>query len=386
MRAVSATLRGAHIISRRELLRGAAVGAAGLSASVLFGCGGGDAGEETDDRLPEVTTIRLPKVNATCVGPMLMAREHLVAEGFSDIHYVPMDRQYSLINAHLRDRRVDFAMQFTPVVAAAVNDGDPFVALAASHVACFQFFAGPGIASIGDLRGKSMAIDVPDPKPIDYAFVTSILQWAGLSPGRDVELLEWPRARLAGPWLADGRVGAFMAIPPLSQTMRDSNQGHVVLDSMRDRPWSQYVCCLVVTHREFMERYPVATRRALRAILKGVDACTAEPERSAKALWENGWIGTEHYAAEVFRMLPYGAWRTYSPEDALRFYSLRLAEAGTVTATPEEIITRGSDWTMLDSLRQELEFAPTPVAGRGLFGCDIPVTVARANAEEEARS
>ena len=35
-----------------------------------------------------------------------------------------------------------------------------------------------------------------------------------------------------------------------------------------DRPWSQYFCCMAVANRDFARKYPVATKRALRALLK----------------------------------------------------------------------------------------------------------------------
>ena len=41
---------------------------------------------------------------------------------------------------------------------------------------------------------------------------------------------------------------------------------------------------MIVANREFARRHPVATKRALRAILKAADICTLEPEGVARAL------------------------------------------------------------------------------------------------------
>jgi NitT/TauT family transport system substrate-binding protein len=46
-----------------------------------------------------------------------------------------------------------------------------------------------------------------------------------------------------------------------------------VVNSGVDRPWSQYFCCMAMANREFARKYPVATKRALRAMLKATDLC-----------------------------------------------------------------------------------------------------------------
>jgi NMT1-like family len=82
--------------------------------------------------------------------------------------------------------------------------------------------------------------------------------------------------------LAAGEIDAVVAFPPVSQELRENKIGHVVVDSRVDRPWSQYFCCMLTANREFIRRNPVATKRAMRAILKANDICAREPERIAK--------------------------------------------------------------------------------------------------------
>ena len=81
--------------------------------------------------------------------------------------------------------------------------------------------------------------------------------------------------------LAEDKIDAFMGFPPEPQEPRARQIGHVVVSSAVDRPWSQYFCCMAVADREFARRYPVATKRALRAILKAADICALEPDRAA---------------------------------------------------------------------------------------------------------
>ena len=61
------------------------------------------------------------------------------------------------------------------------------------------------------------------------------------------------------------------------------------------------------------------------------------------------------YAFQTMKNLPYGRWREYDPEDTLRFYALRLHEAGMITASPQKILAQGADWRFLNELKKELK-------------------------------
>jgi len=145
-----------------------------------------------------------------------------------------------------------------------------------------------------------------------------------------------------------------MAFPPQPQELRAKRIGHVVVNSMMDQPWSNYFCCMAYTSQNFVQKYPVATKRALRAILKAADLCTREPERAARFLVEKGYTTSYDYALQTMTDVIY-KWREYDPEDTLRFYALRLEEAGMVKSTPNNLIARGTDWRFLNELKKELK-------------------------------
>jgi NitT/TauT family transport system substrate-binding protein len=104
-----------------------------------------------------------------------------------------------------------------------------------------------------------------------------------------------------------------------------------------------------------VRRYPVATKRVVRAVLKAADLCVSEPERVAQSLIDGGFTPRYDFALQAMNELPYDVWREYDPEDTLRFYALRLHEAGMITSTPSPIIARGSDWRFIEELRRELK-------------------------------
>ena len=56
----------------------------------------------------------------------------------------------------------------------------------------------------------------------------------------------------------------------------------MILSTTMDRPWSQYFCCMLATNSEYLRRHPVATKRAMRAILKSTDMCAADPALAAQ--------------------------------------------------------------------------------------------------------
>jgi NitT/TauT family transport system substrate-binding protein len=83
---------------------------------------------------------------------------------------------------------------------------------------------------------------------------------------------------------AQGKIDAFLGFPPHPQELRARHVGHVLISTAADLPWSQYFCCMLFGNREYIRNHPVATKRAMRAILKAVDLCAAQPERAARML------------------------------------------------------------------------------------------------------
>jgi NitT/TauT family transport system substrate-binding protein len=153
----------------------------------------------------------------------------------------------------------------------------------------------------------------------------------------------------------DGKIDAFLGLPPEPQELRARHIGRVLLDSAGDRPYSHYICCMLIGSRDYVRNYPVATKRVLRAILKANELCAAEPARAARQLVDGGFTDRYDYALQTLTELPYDKWRDYDPEDSLRFYALRLREAGMTKSSPQKIIADGTDWRFLNELKRELK-------------------------------
>jgi NitT/TauT family transport system substrate-binding protein len=108
-------------------------------------------------------------------------------------------------------------------------------------------------------------------------------------------------------------------------------------------------------NRAFVQKNPVATKRALRAILKAADMCAREPERAARVLVDRNFTARYDLAVETLKELPYLRWREYDPASTLRFHALRLRDVGIIKKTPQQIIAQGTDWRFLNELKKELK-------------------------------
>jgi NitT/TauT family transport system substrate-binding protein len=104
-----------------------------------------------------------------------------------------------------------------------------------------------------------------------------------------------------------------------------------------------------------LPQHPVATKRALRAFLKGADMCAQDPERVARLLVTKGYEPRYEMGLEVLKSLPYNRWRTADPADTLRFHALRLHEVGMIKSSPQQIVAQGGDWRFLSELKKELK-------------------------------
>ena len=105
---------------------------------------------------------------------------------------------------------------------------------------------------------------------------------------------------------------------------------------------------------KYVRNHPLATKRVLRAILKAADLCADNPTSAARRLVDGGFTHRYGYALQTLTENGY-KWREYNPEDAVRFYALRLRETGFIKSSPQKIIAEGTDWRFLNELKRELK-------------------------------
>jgi len=330
------------MIGRRAFVHGAAA----VGVTRLLGVPSTEA-----EPPPETTRVRLGAVPSICLSPQYVAEDLLRAEGFTDIRYPPASGGVPGAK-EMGAGDADIAMNFAAPLVVALDGGTPIVVLAGVHVGCFELIATERVRTIKDLKGKTVAVFGLG--SAQHVFLASMATLVGVDPRRDITWVTHPSTE-AKRLLAEGKVDAFLGFPPDPQDLRARNIGHVVVNSATDRPWSQYFCCMVVANREFVARHPVATKRALRAILKGDEVCALDPARAARAYRDRGFDGPEPLVLQALKEVPFGRWRAYDPADTLRFYALRLHEAGMIKTSPQKILAQGTDWRFLNELKKELK-------------------------------
>ena len=326
--------------TRRRLLQAlSAAGAVGLSGAphVLAAA-----------EAPETPTVRLVNDGSICIAPLFAAEELLRAEGFTDIRYVatPAERQVKAV----ADGKLDFAASLLEAIPL-IEAGAPIAVLTGVHVGCIELFAQQGIRGIGDLKGKRVGLQEAEPD-----LLTLMAAEVGLDPVKDIQWITATTGKVKPLDLfAKGEIEAFLGFLPEPQELRARRVGHIIVSSATDGPWSQYFCCQLVGSRDYIERYPVATKCVLRAILKATDICAADPPRVARRIVDGGFTPRYEFALQTLSDVPYKSWRDYDIEDSVRFYALRMREAGLIKATPQKIIAKGTDWRFLNELKRELK-------------------------------
>jgi NitT/TauT family transport system substrate-binding protein len=93
----------------------------------------------------------------------------------------------------------------------------------------------------------------------------------------------------------------------------------------------------------------------LRAILKATDFCANNPARAARLIVDGGFTNNFESTLMTLNEVPYNKWREYDPEDTIRFYALRLREAGMIKSSPNKLIADATDWRFLNELKRELK-------------------------------
>ena len=301
----------------------------------------------------ETTAVRFVKIPGICNAPQYVAEELLRAEGFTDISYVGLVAAGAPAVAALAHNDADFTVTFAAPLVIGIDGGAPVTVVSGVHIGCFELFGNERVHSIADLKGKSVGVQGLGSS--QHVFTAAMAAYVGLDPAKDIRWVINPPSLKSTELYEKGEIDAFLGFPPEPQDLRIRHIGRVIVNSAADRPWSQYFCCMLAGNRDYVSRYPVATKRVLRAVLKADDLCGTEPSRAAQRMVDRGLTPRYDYALQALSEIPYAQWREYDAEDTLRFYALRLHEAGMVKSSPQKLIADGTDWHFLDELKRELK-------------------------------
>ena len=334
--------------SRREFIVGLAL--TGTAAVLGWRPGQGIAALEPP---PETTRLRIQNNGSACWAPMYVAEPLLREEGFTDVQYV---FGYGTEVAKMsREGAIDLGAGFSGALMYNLeHQQHPLKILSGLHVGCFALIGSARTRSVRDLKGRTVwAGAVKNNGP--HIFFSTIVSYVGLDPRTDINYA-WVDKDEAIRLFQAGKIDAFMALPPGSHELMHKGIGHLLIDTNIDKPWSQYFCCMVTGQSDFIKKNPIATKRAVRAILKANDIVARDPKTATRTLIQNKVIKETEYMNTLpeLKHIPYDKWREYNPEDTVRFYALRMREIGMIESNPQQFIDRHTDWRFMNELKKEL--------------------------------
>src|SRR5262249_13652566 len=237
------------------------------------------------------TAIRMAKGRICSVAEALAAEVLLRAQGFKEIAYIGHSKPE--IPPTIAAGEVAILLSFAVNHIHATDPGAPITLLAGVPSGCYELFARQDLRSITELKGKRVGLQAGSP-----ALLRLMGAQVGLDPQRDFQWVVDPKVKPLELFV-EGKIDAFLAFPPEPQELRARHAGHVILDTTMDRPWSQYFCCMTAANREYVRRNPVATKRALRALLRAAGPCVDEPAAVAQRLVDAGVVPRYDYALQT---------------------------------------------------------------------------------------
>jgi NitT/TauT family transport system substrate-binding protein len=276
----------------------------------------------------------------------------LHAEGFTDVQWVTSSPDIVAEVKMVERGDVNFGINFAGTIVHQLDGGLQITALGGLHAGCYELFAKEPINSVKDLRGQRVAVNHRSGG--QHLYIAIMASNVGLDPNRDIEWVTSSDVSALDRFAA-GEADAFLGFPPEPQRLRARGHNRVILNTTLDRPWSQYFCCVMYGNPTWVRDHPVATKRFLRAMYKAADFCSAEPARAAQVLFDGGFAERYDYALDTIESISYDLWHEYDSEDTLRFFGLRLHEAGMLEHSPNELLAEGTDWRFVNELKRELK-------------------------------
>ena len=186
-----------------------------------------------------------------------------------------------------------------------------------------------------------------------HTFLASMAAHVGIDPGKDINFVTHPASELAR-LLTERKVDALMGFPPVPQELREKKIGHVIVNSGLDRPWSQHFCCVRRGAPGVRPQTSGGDQARAASDLEG-NAFLLPPSPSVPPgiVADRGY--RYDYALQTMMEISYARWRDYDPEDAVRFYALRLREAGHDQGDPRQDHRARHRLAFYNELKRELK-------------------------------
>ena len=348
------------MVTRRDVLRRGMGAAAALTAGpFLAACAPSAVSAPTATAVVPTPAATLPPPETTSIGltagacdsAIFGAERYLREEGFTDVRISDMGAP-AAITAGTAQLGGTFAQAFFN----SIESGPKVVALGGLHTGCVEIWAQPGIASVKDLKGRSITVTSKSLPTLGYSYIAMLLKQNGIDP-KDVNFVVQADANPTQLFLDGKNDAIFVATTGIPALMKNpANKGHVIHSQVMEEPWKSTNCCFVIASEAWYRANPIAAKRAMRAIYRTADALPADRNDAAKLATDKGLFGGAPAFAnvrEAANMVPLD-WRAYDVEKAVRFYAPLLTDVGLLKTSTDDLL-KAVDLKSFKELSTELK-------------------------------
>lgn len=251
---------------------------------------------------PVDAPLRIGYLPITDAAPLLVAH----ANGYFDAEGIQAEkptllRSWAQVIEAFISGQVDVVHLLSPMtVWARFGSKVPAKVVAWNHVDGSALTVAPGITSIADLGGKTVAI--PFWYSIHNVVLQSLLRKNGLTPvtkrsgtlaAHEVNLVVMAPADMP-PALASRRVAGYIVAEPFNAAAETLGIGKIL--RFTGDVWRNHACCVVLMHQRDLEQRPEWSQKVVNAIVRA-QAWTREHRTEAAQLLSKD--GANHYTPHV---------------------------------------------------------------------------------------
>ena len=241
---------------------------------------------------PETTSIRLAA--GACDSPIFGAERFLRDEGFTDVQFTDVATTTAIAAGN-----ANIGNAFPQSFFNSVESGPKVVSLGGLHPGCNEIWAQPGIASVKDLKGRTITVTSKALTNLQYAWMAMALKQAGVDP-KDVNFVVQADADPLKLYL-DGKSDAVYVATTGAAALKanPANKGKMIYSQVMDEPWKSNNCCFIIASEPWYRANPIAAKRAMRAIYRTADGLPANRSDAAKLATDKGLFGGAAALANV---------------------------------------------------------------------------------------
>ncbi|MDR2140771.1 MAG: ABC transporter substrate-binding protein [Deltaproteobacteria bacterium] len=203
---------------------------------------------------------------------------------------------------------IDASFGLLATLIQPLSNGLPIKITTGLHTGCDKILVKPdsGIKSVADLKGKRIGVPSLVSSPIMFA--RRALAQSGVKVGdkdSEVQFVVFTNSELPLA-LQKGAIDAISANDPVASLAARENKLTILLDSAKDKPFSDQYCCAAFVSAALVAKDPDSAAKYTRAMQKAAAWIQKNPDETAKLQVEKKYVaGDPEFNASVLKTFRY---------------------------------------------------------------------------------